>query len=60
MFEDRNIVIKAYNLNTILAEKIETILVRNVSNTRARDFYDVHILMNISKVLITDEISKIG
>lgn len=45
MFEDRNIVIKAYNLNTILAEKIETILVRNVSNTRARDFYDVHILL---------------
>lgn len=45
MFEDRNIIIKAYNLNTILAEKIETILVRNVSNTRARDFYDVHILL---------------
>lgn len=45
MFEDRNIAIKAYNLNTILAEKIETILVRNVSNTRARDFYDVHILL---------------
>jgi predicted nucleotidyltransferase component of viral defense system len=45
MFEDRNIVIKAYNLNTILAEKIETILVRNVSNTRARDFYDVYILL---------------
>jgi predicted nucleotidyltransferase component of viral defense system len=45
MFEDRNIIIKAYNLNTILAEKIETVLVRNVSNTRARDFYDIHILL---------------
>ena len=32
MFEDRKIMIKAYNLNTILAEKIESILVRNVSN----------------------------
>jgi len=45
MFEDRNIQIKAYNLNTILAEKIESILVRNVLNTRARDFYDVYILL---------------
>lgn len=41
MFEDRNIMVKAYNLNTILAEKIESNLARNVSNTRARDYYDV-------------------
>lgn len=45
MFEDRNIQVKAYNLNTILAEKIESILARNVANTRARDFYDVYILL---------------
>lgn len=45
MFEDREIKVKAYNLNTILAEKIESILVRNVANTRARDFYDVYILL---------------
>ena len=50
MFEDRKIMIKAYNLNTILAEKIESILVRNVSNTRARDFYDIYILMVLNKV----------
>ncbi len=47
MFEDRNIEIKAYNLNTILAEKIESIMARNVSNTRARDFYDVYILFKL-------------
>ena len=47
MFEDRNIMIKAYNLNTILAEKIESILARNISNTRTRDFYDVYILLTI-------------
>ncbi len=45
MFEARTIDIKAYNLNTILAEKIESILARNISNTRARDYYDVYILM---------------
>ena len=46
MFENRNIRIKAYNLNTILAEKIESIFARNISNTRARDFYDVYILLS--------------
>lgn len=49
MFEDRNITIKAYNLNTILAEKIESILARNVLNTRARDYYDVYILFTLRK-----------
>jgi predicted nucleotidyltransferase component of viral defense system len=45
MFEDRTIQVKAYNLNTILAEKIESILARNVANTRARDYYDVYLLL---------------
>jgi len=45
MFEDRSIRVKAYNLYTILAEKIESILARNVANTRARDYYDVYILL---------------
>lgn len=47
MFEDRNIEIKAYNLYTILAEKLESIMARNISNTRARDFYDVYILFTL-------------
>lgn len=34
----------AYNIETILAEKIETILRRSVFNTRPRDFYDAYIL----------------
>lgn len=49
MFEERNISIKAYNLNTILAEKIESILARNVANTRARDYYDVYILLTLRR-----------
>lgn len=47
MFEDRSINIVAYNLNTILAEKIETVLSRNVSNTRGRDFYDIYMLISL-------------
>jgi len=36
----------AYNTETILAEKIETILRRSVGNTRSRDFYDVYLITN--------------
>lgn len=44
MFEDRHITLWAYTLETILAEKIETVLSRSISNTRLRDFYDLYIL----------------
>lgn len=44
MFENRSISIMAYNLETVLAEKFETIITRGVTNTRMRDFYDVYIL----------------
>ena len=44
MFEDRTISILAYNLETILAEKFETVVTRGVINTRMRDFYDIYIL----------------
>ena len=46
MFEDRKINILAYNLETLLAEKMETIITRGIANTRLRDFYDVYILQN--------------
>ena len=45
LFGEEKLLIKAYPIFTILAEKIESILARNVSNTRARDFYDVYILL---------------
>lgn len=54
MFEDRSIPVMAYSLYNILAEKIETILSRNVTNTRGRDFYDVYMLLT----LYQDEISR--
>ncbi|OPZ65669.1 MAG: hypothetical protein BWY85_00420 [Firmicutes bacterium ADurb.Bin506] len=47
MFEERNIELWAYNLETILAEKLETVIVRATTNTRMRDFYDIHILMQL-------------
>lgn len=44
LFDDRTIKIMAYNLETVLAEKLETVIVRGIANTRPRDFYDIYIL----------------
>jgi len=46
LFEERTISILAYNLETVLAEKIETLLARGTANTRMRDFYDIYVLTN--------------
>lgn len=37
----------AYNLETVLAEKLETIVTRGIANTRPRDFYDIYILYQL-------------
>ena len=55
MFEDRTISVMAYNLYTLLAEKIETILSRNVANTRGRDFYDAYVLLSLNKDTLSRE-----
>ena len=47
LMEDRSISILAYNLSTILAEKLETVVSRGDQNTRPRDFYDVFILTKL-------------
>ena len=44
MFENRSISILAYNTETIIAEKLETVITRSTANTRLRDFYDLRIL----------------
>lgn len=42
MFEERTISVLAYNVETVFAEKLETILSRGCANTRMRDFYDLY------------------
>ena len=49
MFDEGTIDVFAYSLETILAEKIETVLSRSIANTRPRDFYDIHILYHLRK-----------
>lgn len=47
IFENEVINIYAYPIETILADKYETIISRNISNTRMRDFYDIYMLYKI-------------
>lgn len=47
MMEDRSIRVLAYNLSTILAEKLETVVSRGNQNTRPRDYYDIYILSKL-------------
>lgn len=44
MFEDRSIYLMTYNLETLIAEKLETMITRGTANTRMRDFYDIYLL----------------
>lgn len=44
MFDNNPIDIMSYNTETLLAEKLETVVSRGIENTRMRDFYDIHIL----------------
>lgn len=50
MFEDRTISIMTYPIETVLAEKLETVISRSITNTRMRDFYDIHILLKSQNI----------
>ena len=59
LLEDRSISLWSYNLETILAEKLQTVLARGILNTRMRDFYDIRMLLNtyedkVNKAVLKD------
>ncbi len=58
LFENRSITVKAYNLETVLAEKLETILSRSTANTRMRDFYDIYVLLQTQRQNIDASVLK--
>lgn len=49
IFNDESFSIIAYTIETILAEKLQTIYSRNFLNSRSKDFYDVYILSKLKK-----------
>ena len=59
LLEDRSISLWSYNLETILAEKLQTVLTRGILNTRMRDFYDIRMLLDtyedkVNKAVLKD------
>ena len=56
MFEDRSIELMTYTPETLLAEKIQTILARGITTTRMRDYYDVYEIVVGNKVSIDKEV----
>ena len=47
LFDDEAINIMTYNYETIIAEKFETIIFRNIDNTRTKDYYDLYMFVNL-------------
>lgn len=47
LLENRSISVLAYNLETVMAEKLETVISRGDQNTRPRDYYDIYILAKL-------------
>lgn len=58
IFDNKKIYIDTYNIETILSEKIETILRRGKYNTRMKDYYDVYFFLTKLRNDINLEISK--
>ena len=55
LLENRSIDIWSYNVETIIAEKYESIIKRNILNTRIRDFYDLYMLTYLDKQNISNK-----
>lgn len=58
LFEDKRINVMAYPLVTVIAEKFETVIFRNIATTRMRDFYDLHILYELNKSALNFDLLK--
>ena len=58
MFQNESIRVLAYPLETILAQKYESVIKRNIATTRMRDFYDLYNLYNLRKEDINFDILK--
>ena len=54
--ESKILSLKSYNYETIIAEKLETIITRSTLNTRMRDFYDIYILWKLTQKMMKEEI----
>lgn len=58
IFNDQDIMVKAYNMETILAEKLESMVVRQELNSRMKDFYDLYLFDKVQRQNIDFKVLK--
>ena len=58
LFDEKTVPVMAYTLETVLAEKYETIIRRNIGTTRARDYYDLHTLYRSRRSEVRPDVLK--
>lgn len=58
MYDDKVISIKSYNIETILAEKLETIIDKQVGNSRMKDFYDIYMIVKLNNHMYDQKILR--
>lgn len=58
LLEDKKINLCSYPIETIVAEKIESILSKSILGTRMRDYYDIYMLEKLFKDRINKENQK--
>lgn len=58
LFEDEVLHFQAYNFETILAEKLQTVLTRGILNSRSKDFFDLYIIRKLRWEEIDSQVLK--
>ncbi|MHA1226574.1 MAG: nucleotidyl transferase AbiEii/AbiGii toxin family protein [Candidatus Hodarchaeales archaeon] len=58
LYLGKPIQLASYNIETMLAEKIETVYRRGLANSRCKDFYDIHIIWSGKRILINYEVLR--
>ncbi|MFW5889363.1 MAG: nucleotidyl transferase AbiEii/AbiGii toxin family protein [Bacillota bacterium] len=58
MYDDKMLSIKAYNIETVLAEKLETIIDKQVGNSRMKDFYDIYMFVKLNNHMYDRKVLK--
>lgn len=60
LFEDKKLEIITYNLETIIAEKLQTLVLRGVLNGRMKDYYDIYYLLKYKEAEISNDNLKLA
>lgn len=56
IFDNKQIMVLAYTIETIIAEKFQTIISRGIFNTRMKDYYDLYVIIKYEKARINNSI----